>query len=426
MDYCGLAVAESLEFVAANLTNKTVTTSTQIQLSDRVAGLAPSATLAMVQRVKDLRDQGVNVLGLTAGEPDFAPPRVAEEAGIDAIRKGMGRYTAAAGTMELRQAVVEHIRRDIGLEYAPSEIVVTNGAKIGISQALLALVQKGDEVLVPYPCWTSYPEMVKLAEATPVMVPSDAQQFPDMKLLEEARTERTRAILLNTPNNPTGAVYPEAVLKELGEWALANDIAVISDEIYAALTYEGVQHVSPLKACPALRETSVWIGGMSKAYAMTGWRMGFLAAAQPLAKKIAGLQSQLSGSPCAISQHASMVALQEADEPREEMRQAFERRRRIVIEAFEKIDGVNVALPDGAFYAFPALGKYAGRTCPDTGKQINNGDDFIEALLEADQVAGVAGSAFNQPDSFRISFAVADDVLVEALKRITNRFAKLV
>ena len=157
-----------------------MTTSSQIHLSDRVAGLAPSATLAMIQRVRDLQAQGVAVLGLTAGEPDFAPPRVAEDAGVDAIRKGMGRYTAAAGTMELRQAVVEHIRTDIGLEYAPSEIVVTNGAKIGISQALLTLVQKGDEVLVPYPCWTSYPEMVKLAEASPVMVPCDAQQYPDM------------------------------------------------------------------------------------------------------------------------------------------------------------------------------------------------------------------------------------------------------
>jgi len=403
-----------------------VTTSSQIHLSDRVAGLAPSATLAMIQRVRDLQAQGVAVLGLTAGEPDFAPPRVAEDAGVEAIRKGMGRYTAAAGTMELRQAVVEHIRTDIGLEYTPSEIVVTNGAKIGISQALLTLVQKGDEVLVPYPCWTSYPEMVKLAEAAPVMVPCDALQYPDMALLEAARTERTRAILLNTPSNPTGAVYPEQLLRELGEWALQHDIAVISDEIYAALTYEGAKHVSPLMAAPGLRETSIWIGGMSKAYSMTGWRMGFLAAAEPLAKKIAGLQSQLSGSPCAISQHASMVALQKADGPREEMRKVFEKRRRMVVETLQQIDGLDVAMPNGAFYAFPAMGKYLGRTCPDTGIQVNSGDDFIELLLEADQVACVGGSAFGQPDAFRISFAAADDVLIEALKRIRDRLAKLV
>jgi aspartate aminotransferase len=403
-----------------------VTTSSQIHLSDRVAGLAPSATLAMIQRVRDLQAQGVAVLGLTAGEPDFAPPRVAEDAGVDAIRKGMGRYTAAAGTMELRQAVVEHIRTDIGLEYAPSEIVVTNGAKIGISQALLTLVQKGDEVLVPYPCWTSYPEMVKLAEASPVMVPCDAQQYPDMALLEAARTERTRAILMNTPSNPTGAVYPEQLLRELGDWALQHDIAVISDEIYAALTYEGAKHVSPLMAAPGLRETSIWIGGMSKAYSMTGWRMGFLAATEPLAKKIAGLQSQLSGSPCAISQHASMVALQKADGPREEMRKVFEKRRRMVVETLQQIDGLDVAMPNGAFYAFPAMGQYLGRTCPDTGIQVNSGDDFIEVLLEADQVACVGGSAFGQPDAFRISFAAADDVLIEALKRIRDRLAKLV
>jgi aspartate aminotransferase len=379
----------------------------------------------MIQRVRDLQAQGIDVLGLTAGEPDFAPPQVAEEAGIEAIRKGMGRYTAAAGTMELRQAVVEHIQTDIGLEYAPSEIVVTNGAKIAISQALMALAQRGDEVLVPYPCWTSYPEMVKLAEATPVMVKCDARQFPDMGLLEEARTPRTRAILLNTPSNPTGAVYSEEVLKELGEWALAHGIAVISDEIYASLTYEGAKHVSPLVATPGLRETSIWIGGMSKAYSMTGWRMGFLAADEPLAKKIAGLQSQLAGSPCAISQHASMVALREASKPREEMRLAFEKRRRMVVAALDEIPGLKVAMPDGAFYAFPAMGDYLGKTCPDTGMQVNNGDDFIEVLLEADRVACVGGSAFGQSDSFRISFAASDDVLAEALKRIKARLAKL-
>ena len=244
--------------------------------------------------------------------------------------------------------------------------------------------------------------------------------------MEAARTERTRAILMNTPSNPTGAVYPEQLLRELGDWALQHDIAVISDEIYAALTYEGAKHVSPLMAAPGLRETSIWIGGMSKAYSMTGWRMGFLAATEPLAKKIAGLQSQLSGSPCAISQHASMVALQKADGPREEMRKVFEKRRRMVVETLQQIDGLDVAMPNGAFYAFPAMGRYLGRTCPDTGIQVNSGDDFIEVLLEADQVACVGGSAFGQPDAFRISFAAADDVLIEALKRIRDRLAKLV
>ena len=242
-----------------------------------------------------MRAAGIEVLALTAGEPDFTPPRAAEEAGIAAIRNGQGKYTPASGTQTLREAVCEHIQQDIGLLYEPSEIVVTNGAKIGIAQALLAMVQAGDEVLLPTPCWTSYPEIVQIADATPVMVACGADHLPRVADLEAARSERSRVILLNTPSNPTGAVYPESTLHELGEWALAHDIAVISDEIYAALVFDGAVHRSPLAVVPGLRETSVWIGGMSKAYAMTGWRMGFVAAPEPLAKKIGSLQSQLAG-----------------------------------------------------------------------------------------------------------------------------------
>jgi aspartate aminotransferase len=402
-----------------------VMTSSQIQFSDRADGLAPSATLAMVQRVRDLQAQGIEILGLTAGEPDFSPPKVAEQAGIEAIQQGMGRYTAAAGTLELREAIVEHIRTDIGLEYDPSEIVVTNGAKIGICQALLALVQRGDEVLIPYPCWTSYPEMVGLAEATPVMVACNEQQYPDLDLLEAKRTDRTRAIMLNTPSNPTGAVYPESVLRELGQWAVQHGISILSDEIYASLTYGGVEHISPLKVVPELRGSSVWIGGMSKAYAMTGWRMGFVAADRPLAQKIGALQSQLAGSPGAISQIASVAALKYGTDARSRMHAAFEKRRLMVVAALQKIPNLPCALPNGAFYAFPALDEYLGRTDPTTGRVVNSGDDFIELLLEADRVACIGGSAFGAPNSFRLSFATSDEVLEEALRRIAGRLAQL-
>lgn len=397
-----------------------------LRFSDRVQRLAPSATLAQVQKVRELRAQGVEVLALTAGEPDFTPPRAAEEAGVAAIRDGQGKYTPASGTQTLREAVCEHIQQDIGLSYGPSEIVVTNGAKIGIAQALLALVQAGDEVILPTPCWTSYPEMVQLADAVPVMVACGSDHLPKIADLEAARTSRTRAILLNTPSNPTGVVYPESVLRELGEWALEHEIAVISDEIYAALVFDGAVHRSPLAVVPALRESSVWIGGMSKAYAMTGWRMGFVAAPAALAKKIGALQSQLAGSPCAISQAASVAALREGAAEREAMRQAFEQRSHLVVSGLREIPGLQCEAPQGAFYAFPSIGQYLGKTDPVSGRRIESGDDLAEVLLEVDRVSCIGGSAFGKADAFRLSFAASESVLNEALKRISARMAALV
>ena len=325
----------------------------------------------------------------------------------------------------LREAICEHIQQDIGLSYAPSEIVVTNGAKIGIAQALLALVQAGDEVVIPTPSWTSYPEIVGIADATPVLVPCGPDHLPRVADLEAARTPRTRVLLLNTPSNPTGVVYPEATLRELGEWALAHDIVVLSDEIYAALTFDGAVHRSPLAVVPGLRETSVWIGGMSKAYAMTGWRMGFLAAPEPLAKKIGALQSQLAGSPCAISQEASVAALREGAAEREAMRAAFESRSQLVVEGLRAIPGLECAMPQGAFYAFPSLGAYLGKTEPTTGRRIDSGDDLAELLLELDRVSFIGGGAFGKPDAFRLSFAASEEVLREALRRIAARLATL-
>lgn len=379
----------------------------------------------MVQRVREMRAEGVEVLALTAGEPDFTPPRAAEEAAIAAIREGRGKYTPASGTQTLRETICEHISQDIGLSYSASEIVVTHGAKIGIAQALMALVQAGDEVIMPTPCWSSYPEIVGMTEAKPVLVACGPDHQPRVADLEAARTDRTRAILLNTPSNPTGAVYSEPVLRALGEWALKHEIVVLSDEIYAALTFDGAVHRSPLTVVPGLRETSVWIGGMSKAYAMTGWRMGFLAAPQPLAEKIGALQSQLAGSPCAISQEASVAALREGAAERETMRQTFERRCHMVVKALQAVPGLECALPQGAFYAFPSLGEYLGRCEPTTGRTIESGDDLAEVLLELDRVSCIGGTAFGKPDAFRLSFAAADEVLREALHRISSRLATL-
>ncbi len=400
-------------------------TSSSPALSARAASLQPSATLAMVARVAQLRAEGVRILSLTAGEPDFGPPKAAEEAGIAAIRAGQGRYTAASGTTELRAAAARMIREEIGVEYATEEVIVTTGGKLGINQALLALVDPGDRVLMPTPCWTSYPEMVRIAGGEPVEVPCGPDHLPRVADLDAACGAGAAAILLNTPCNPTGAVYPAELCAEIGAWALRRGVTVISDEIYAALTYHGARHVSPIAATPGLREQAVWIGGMSKAYAMTGWRMGFLAAPKPLAQAIGGLQSQLASSPNAISQIASLAALEQGAAEREAMRQAFERRCRTVAEALGAMPGVVCPEPQGAFYAFPDVSAHFGKTDPATGRTVRSGDDLGEVLLDADHVGVIGGSAFGAPDCFRLSFAAADEVLAEALERIGNRLAAL-
>lgn len=391
----------------------------------RATSLAPSATLAMSARVKELQAQGVDILDLTAGEPDFSPPKCAEDAACLAIKEGRGRYTAAAGMMDLRKAVAAQIKRELGMSYDPQQIVVTNGAKIGIAQALMVMVEAGDNVLIPTPCWTSYPEMVKLAEGEPRMVECGADLLPRVEDLEAARDERTAALMLNSPCNPTGMVFPESLLCEIGEWAVANGVRIISDEIYSTLTYGGAKHFSPLQLVPELQETSVWIGGMSKAYAMTGWRMGFLAGPLDIAKSIAKVQSQLAGSPNAISMLASIAAIENADAEREAMRVAFENRCKIVVEALGQMPGVDCPNPSGAFYAFAGVKSFLGKTCPDTGRKVESGDDLVELLLEADRVATVGGSAFGTPEAFRISFATSEEILKESMKRIAARLAKL-
>jgi aspartate aminotransferase len=375
----------------------------------------------MFARVKQLVREGVEILNLTAGEPDFSPPKCAEEAGIKAIRDGAGRYTPASGILPLRQAVADQLKREHGLDYTAQQILVTNGAKIAIAQALLVMVEAGDEVLVPTPCWTSYPEMVKLADGVPVIVPCGPDHLPIVEELEKARTEKTSVIMLNSPGNPTGVVYPESTLREIGEWAAANGVRIISDEIYCGLTYGGAKHVSPLALVPELMKTSVWVGGMSKAYAMTGWRMGFLAGPDDVIKQATTVASQLSGSPNAISQLASLAALEGADEERETMRKSFEGRSNLVYEALQAMPQVDCPRPEGAFYAFIGVDKILGKTDPESGRTIHSGNDFVELLLEVDRVACIAGNAFGAPNSFRMSFAASEDVLRESLKRIAAR-----
>ncbi|MDP7559069.1 MAG: pyridoxal phosphate-dependent aminotransferase [Planctomycetota bacterium] len=396
-----------------------------VKLSARVATLQPSATLAMVARVKELKAEGVEVLDLTAGEPDFGPPSCAEAAAKDAINAGLGRYTAAAGLPELREAAAGLAKETTGLNWSADQLLVTTGAKLGICQALMALVENGDEVLFPVPCWTSYPEMVQLAGGVPVPVQCGEDHLPSVEDLAAATSERSKVLLINTPCNPTGAVYPKALLEEIGKWALKNGIAIISDEIYAAMTFGGAKHVSPIAVLPELREQSIWVGGMSKAFAMTGWRMGFLGGSSSIITKLAGLQSQLASSPPAISQYASIAALRDGTEDCLKMHSAFEKRCDLVSKALATMPGVDCPQPQGAFYAFPGFGYFLGKTDSETGKQIQSGDDLAELLLEADRIAVIGGSAFGKPDAIRLSFATSESVLQTALERLAARLNKL-
>jgi aspartate aminotransferase len=394
-------------------------------LSARLGILAPSATLATVARIRRLQAEGEAILDLTAGEPDFNPPPAAEQAAQEATAAGKGRYTAAAGMMPLRKAVATQLGRDWGLPYEPTQVVVTHGAKLAIAQALMAMLDPGDEVLIPIPSWTSYPEMVKLAGGEPVTVPCRAELLPHVEDLEAARTPRSKVLLLNTPCNPTGVVYPPDCLEALGRWALAHGIRLISDEIYGMLTYGDAVHRSPLALVPELQATSAWVGGMSKTYAMTGWRMGFLAGPPDLAKAVATIQSQLAGSPHAISQIASQAAIEQSDADVARMVAAFARRAALVQEGLAAIPELDARAPEGAFYAWIDCKPILGRRDPATGRVITSGDDFCEVLLEADRVAGMVGSAFGDADFLRLSFATSEEVLAEALARLAARVAAL-
>jgi aspartate aminotransferase len=392
------------------------TNSTNVSsFSEKMGKIEDSATLSVMGKIKGLIAQGVDIINLTAGEPDFSPPQCVNDAAIKAIHGGMGRYTPSAGLLELRETVAEVIGKEIGISYQAENIVVSNGGKIAIVQALMAILDDGDEVLIPFPSWTSYPEMVKLAGGVPVMVICD-----DLNALEAACNERTVAILLNTPSNPTGVVFSEDFTRKLGEWCLAKGLRVISDEMYCSLTYNGAEHHSPLMVVPELQKNSAWIGGMSKSFAMTGWRMGYFAGPADWAAIVGRIQSQLAGSPNSIAQYASIAGLKNGTTEREAMRLEFEKRSRLITAGIAKIDGISCPEPQGAFYCFVDISKLIG--CTDaSGITINNGDDFSRLLLEVDKIATIGGSAFGGPNHLRLSFAAPEKELERALVKLSSR-----
>jgi len=394
------------------------------QLSDRLNRLAPSATLAMSQKSNEMKAQGIDVINMSVGEPDFNTPEHIKVAAKKAIDDNYSRYSPVPGYMDLREAIVAKLKNENGLEYSVNEVLVSNGAKQSVCNAVMALVNDGEEVIIPAPYWVSYPQMVKLAGGVPVIVETGfAQNFKmTPEQLEAAITPKTRMLILCSPSNPTGSVYSEAELEKLAEVIKRHDdLFVIADEIYEHINYIG-RHNS-IASVPGMKERTIVVNGVSKAYAMTGWRIGFIAAPEWIVKGCNKLQGQYTSGPSSISQKAAVAAYTASQECVETMRKAFERRRDLIVNLIKDIHGLEVNEPEGAFYVFPKCSSFFGKG--DGSRTICNSTDFALYLLEVGHVATVAGDAFGDPECFRISYATSDDNIREAMSRVKAALAKL-
>ena len=394
------------------------------ELSNRLNRLAPSATLAMSQKSSEMKAQGVDVINLSVGEPDFNTPDHIKEAAKKAIEDNFSRYSPVPGYPELRKAIVAKLKNENGLDYSMSEILVSNGAKQSVCNTVMALVNDGEEVIIPAPYWVSYPQMVKLAGGTPVIVNAGFDQ--DFKMtpeqLEAAITPKTRMLILCSPSNPTGSVYSKEELEALAEVIKRHEgLYVLADEIYEHINYVG--HHESIAQFPGMKERSIIVNGVSKAYAMTGWRIGFIAAPEWIVKGCNKLQGQYTSGPCSVSQKAAEAAYTTSQECVETMRKAFERRRDLIVSLAKGIPGLEVNCPQGAFYLFPKCSSFYGKSYE--GRKIETSTDLAMFLLEEGHVATVGGDAFGDPECFRMSYATSDDNIREAMRRIKETLAKL-
>lgn len=394
------------------------------ELSNRLNRLAPSATLAMSQKSSEMKAQGVDVINLSVGEPDFNTPDHIKEAAKKAIEDNFSRYSPVPGYPELRKAIVAKLKNENGLDYSMSEILVSNGAKQSVCNTVMALVNDGEEVIIPAPYWVSYPQMVKLAGGTPVIVNAGFDQ--DFKMtpeqLEAAITPKTRMLILCSPSNPTGSVYSKEELEALAEVIKRHEgLYVLADEIYEHINYVG--HHESIAQFPGMKERSIIVNGVSKAYAMTGWRIGFIAAPEWIVKGCNKLQGQYTSGPCSVSQKAAEAAYTTSQECVETMRKAFERRRDLIVSHAKEIPGLEVNCPQGAFYLFPKCSSFYGKSYE--GRKIETSTDLAMFLLEEGHVATVGGDAFGDPECFRMSYATSDDNIREAMRRIKETLAKL-
>lgn len=385
-----------------------------ISLAQRVSALTPSTTLAITAKAKEMKQQGIDVIGLGAGEPDFNTPDHIINAAHESMIGGQTKYTPSGGTPALKEAIIQKFKTDQGLEYGPGEVIVTSGAKHALYTLFQVLLDEGDEVIIPTPYWVSYPEQVKLAGGVPVMV--EGKEENEYKItsgqLEEVLSSKTKALILNSPSNPTGMLYSEEELRAIGEACIKHDVLIVSDEIYEKLVYDGNKHISIAQLSPDLKAQTIVINGVSKSHSMTGWRIGYAAGDATIIKAMTNLASHSTSNPTTTSQYGAIAAYEGDQAPVEHMRQAFEERLNILFEKLNDIPGFKCIKPQGAFYLFPNVKNAAEQT------GYEDVDAFTKALLEEAKVAVIPGSGFGSPDNIRLSYATSLDSLEEALKRI--------
>lgn len=389
-------------------------------LSSKNMAISPSPTLSIDAKYKEMKAEGIDVVGFGAGEPDFDTPDHIKEAAIQAIRDGQTKYTPAAGTLALRKAISDKFKKDNGLDYAPSQIVVSNGAKHSLANAFAAILNPGDEVIIPAPFWVSYPELVKIYDGIPVFIYTDETHHFKItpEQLENAITDKTKALVLNSPCNPTGMLYTGEELKALAEVAVQHNLIIVADEIYEKLVYDGQKHVSIASFGEEIKDHTITINGVSKSYAMTGWRIGYAAANDKIAKIMANIQSHASSNPNTIAQIATIAALTGPQDDVEMMRGVFEERRAYMVTRINKIDGVSCIMPHGAFYIMMNIKDLFGKTL--YGKTINSSDEFAELLLEKAKVAVVPGKGFGAEGYVRWSYATSMENIEKGLDRLEN------
>ena len=393
-------------------------------ISSRIAAMSESETLVMSQKSRELQAQGIDVINLSVGEPDFATPEHIKEAAKKAIDENYSHYTPVPGYPQLRKLIAEKLERENGLAYSFDQIVVSNGAKHSLMNAIFTLVNPGNEVIVPAPYWVSYLEMVKLAEGKSIVINTSGES--DYKItaaqLEEVITPSVKVLMLNSPCNPSGSVYSQKEYASLVEVLKKYpDIWVISDEIYEYINFEG-KHCS-IANFPEMKDRTIIINGVSKGFAMTGWRLGFMAAPKHIAKACEKLQGQQTSGSCSISQMAAIAAYSGGLDAPNKMREAFHRRRDLILKLIKEIDGIKVNTPPGAFYIFPEITHFLGKKF--NGKTIENADQLAMYLLEEGHVASVSGAAFGSPDNIRFSYAASDEKIIEAMKRVKNALNNL-
>lgn len=387
-------------------------------LSNRILDMTPSATVELAGKIADLKAQGVDILSFSVGEPDFPTPQNIIEAAKVAMDQGFTKYTAAAGIADLREAVCDKFKKDNGLEYATNEIIVTTGAKQAIYNALMAICNPGDEVIIPTPCWVSYVEMVKLTGAVPVLVAALEEDgfIPKVEKLRAAVTDKTKAILFNSPNNPTGAVYDADTLRGIGDLAVEKDFWLVSDEIYEALVYDGAEHFSVAALVPAAKEKCIVINGVSKSYSMTGWRVGYAAGPAKTIKGMCSLQGHSTSNATSIAQKAAVEALRGPQESVGIMHDEFARRREVMIERLNAMPGIRCANVKGAFYTFPNVSALYGKSAG--GRVIKDSSDLAAYLLDEAHIAVVPGVAYEAPDYLRLTYASSMEEIVEGMDRM--------